>query len=168
MVASAGGRNRCAPPQVRNLENLCRSGGHEPRFRTLSRLRNLGCDAGSRVWSLLLARPVEILLQSLERRAGRLVGYLGVDLHSDVEAAMPEYLHGHPRVNLQGREQQAARVAGVVNADHPDTSPRAPDVECAVDVARLDRPAGPRREYQVAFLPLLPRTCAGRRLALLA
>ena len=32
-------------------------------------------------------------------------GYLGVDLHSDGDLAVPQDLHGHARVDIESRQQ---------------------------------------------------------------
>ncbi len=78
-----------------------------------------------RLWSAAVPAVVgraELVAQPPERGPGRLVRYLGVDLHRERDTAVPEDGHRHPRVNVEAGRQRAACPARVVNGDAPDAS----------------------------------------------
>jgi hypothetical protein len=65
---------------------------------------------------------------------------------------VPEDGHRDARVNVERGEQRPAGAARVVKRDATDAVPGASDVEGPVDVARLDRVAGPRGEDERVLL----------------
>src|SRR5580693_9067698 len=96
-------------------------------------------ETGSTRLVLVGLVAVELVAQPTERVPGHLVRYLGVDLHRERYAAVPEYRHGDARVHVERGQQGGARPAGVVNRDPADSVPRAPEVRCTVDIPWLDR-----------------------------
>ena len=53
------------------------------------------------------------------------VRHLGIDIHRHVDLSMTKYPHGHPRMNVERREQGGTRMPGVVDRDTPDSGPGA-------------------------------------------
>ena len=58
--------------------------------------------------TVLAAQP---LPEFLERVAGGGLGHLGTDLHRDRYHAVPQDLHRHPRMHVEGGERGSARLA---------------------------------------------------------
>jgi hypothetical protein len=93
-------------------------------------------------------RPVELVTEPLER-GPRLFGwYLGVDLHRERYAAVPQDGHSHTRVYAERGQQRAAGSARVVNGDPANSVPLAPPVKVAVDVPWRVRQAVAGQECQ--------------------
>jgi len=66
-------------------------------------------ETGSARLVLVDLVAVELVAQPPERVPGHLVGYLGVDLHRERYAAVPEYRHGDARVHVERGQQGGAR-----------------------------------------------------------
>src|SRR5689334_10794606 len=66
---------------------------------------------------------------------------------------MPQYLHGHTRVDVEGGQQRTAGLARAVHGDLRDLCPGDAPVEAAVEVARLDGCAIARGEDQAGVDP---------------
>src|SRR5215475_2790047 len=64
---------------------------------------------------------------------------LGVDLHRDGDLAMPQDLHGNPRMHVERSQQGAAGLPGAVARDPGNARHRNTAVEATVKVARLNR-----------------------------
>jgi hypothetical protein len=88
---------------------------------------------------------VELLAEARQRCACLFGGDLGVDVHGHGDLAVPEYLHGDARVDIERGEQGGACAPGGVRRYLANTCLAAAGLEVAMEVARLDRRAVPRR-----------------------
>jgi len=70
--------------------------------------------------------------------------------------------HRDARADVERRKEGAAGAAGVVERDAADAVPGTPNVECPIDIARLDRVARTGGEHERVFLSADARLPVGR------
>jgi hypothetical protein len=71
---------------------------------------------------------------------------VGVDVHGDADLRVPEDLHHDAGRDPGSREEGGCAVTSVVQPDHAEAGGLGDAGEGAVDVARLDRSPGARRD----------------------
>ena len=111
-------------------------------LRTAAKYSNADLNGGSSAGLVALVLVmVEPVAQPPKCVPGHLVGGPGCRSPCERDPAVPEDDHRDTRVNVERGRERAAGTAGVVERDAADAVADAPDVEGAVDVARLDRAA---------------------------
>jgi hypothetical protein len=102
---------------------------------------------------ILWLPALELLAEAPQRSPGLRRADLAVDVHRDRDLAVPQHLHGHPGVDVEGDEQRGACAPGGVHRDWANARLGAACLEVPVEVARLDRLPVAGADDEVRSLP---------------
>ena len=93
----------------------------------------------------------------MKRLPCRLIRHLGVDLHRHRELRMTENPHGHPRMDVQIRQNRRASTPGIPRSNPRHTRQLTTPIPLSIELTRLLRSAVLRCCQQSRTLPRIAR-----------